>query len=423
MKRLIITIITILLSTLCLAENIDTDFTIPEEQEIDTIALHGYFTGNYTGEYVPYFAPTFLLDFYGYEEDDLINTLNLGLALNAEYNDEYMGFSCQSYTNIRQDDFSFTFYEIYGLINLSYNASFQMGQIVYNWGKGYAFNAVGFANPEKDPRLPEKLGQGILALDCQLLFSFPSDVFTTWALNFIIIPDEIAADASFDIEDTDFALKMSLLIADIDIDIMGRYSSQVQHQLGGDFAFNLFENLELHAEGSYAWDVSKVVFENNTPQASTEESWKFLIGIRYLSPWNTTVILEYFHNSAAYNASEYRDFIQYIDNTMTTGTRQQISLLRRDYMPLINKPAQMQDYLYLKLTQPEPFELLYFTPSLAALLNIDDLSLCISSSLSYKPVNNFEIIVESRFYIGEATSEMGSKAQLFQIDFKLLFYF
>jgi hypothetical protein len=422
-KQFIMAIITILVCEMTLAEDMELNFTIPEDQETEALSLHGYFSGNYTGVYIPNYPPGFLLDFYGYEENDYFNTFNLNLALSGEYSNEDMGFFCQSFTDIRQDEIYFTFYEIYGRFNPSYNFSFQLGKIIYNWGKGYAFNAVGFVNPAKDPRLPDKIKEGIPVLDSQLLFSFPSEVLASLALDLVIIPGKIASDATFDIEDTDYALKISFLIAGMDIDLMGRYSSQGQHQLGADFAFNLLENLEFHAEGSYTRDVPKVVFENNTPQTNTEESWKLLCGIRYLSPWNTTVILEYLHNSAGYNASEYKNVINYIDNTMTSGTGQQISILRRDYMLLLNKVGQMQNYLYLKLTQPEPFDLLYFTPSLAFLLNFDGLSLGVSSPLSYKPVNNFEIIVEPCFYFGEESSELGNKPELFQIDFELLFYF
>ncbi len=423
MKRFIMVVCAALSCAAASAQDINTDFNIPREQEKDVISINGYFSGNFTGVVIPDYAPGFLTDFFGCDENKLTNIFHLDLVLTGEYATEYTGFFCRSVTDIRQDDPSFGFYEIYGRYSPSYNLCFRLGKIIHNWGKGYAFNAVGFINPVKDPRMPETLKEGILVLETQLLFGYASDLFTGWALDLVIIPGEMIADGGFDIENTDYAVKASFLIADMDIDLMGRYGSEGRHQVGGDVAFNLWENLEVHAEGAYAWNVPKIIFAGNSPQTGAVESVRFLFGARYLSPWNTTVILEYFHNSAGYSASEYGDLIQYIDDTMAAGSERQINILRRDFLPLLNKTGQMRNYLYLKLIQPEPFDLLYVTPAAAALLNLDDLSLCVSGSLSYKPVNNFELNVGPCFYCGGDCTEMGSKAVLFQIDVELFFYF
>ena len=47
------------------------------------------------------------------------------------------------------------------------------------------------------------------------------------------------------------------------------------------------------------------------------------------------------------------------------------------------KFTPMQDYLYLRLSQKEPWDLLYFTPALTGIHNLDDQSFSISPELVY----------------------------------------
>jgi len=47
------------------------------------------------------------------------------------------------------------------------------------------------------------------------------------------------------------------------------------------------------------------------------------------------------------------------------------------------RPNAMQDYLYLRVTQKEPFNILYFTPAITTIMNLDDGSFQISPELLY----------------------------------------
>ena len=69
----------------------------------------------------------------------------------------------------------------------------------------------------------------------------------------------------------------------------------------------------------------------------------------------------------------------------------------------------MQDYLYLKATQPEPFGLLYFTPSLFTIYNLNDNSFLLSVLLTYKPFTNFEFTFSPTFLIGDEHTEFGAR--------------
>jgi hypothetical protein len=424
MKKILFTILGVVLcgAVLC-AEDPGVNSLTAADAGKDSLSISGWFAGAYEGKFISASIPQYLLDYYTYAPSDFINSLSLGLYLYAEYNTEYLGFSLKSYTNATTDTLVFQLNELSGTVNISPNLSFSLGKIVYSWGKGYAFSAVGFVNPAKDPRAPDLPVPGLVSLETELLFSLPSDFFRTFSASFIVIPGNIAVDGSFTIADTDLALKVSFLIADIDIDLLGYYDGAGGHKAGADFAFNLFENIEVHAEGAYCASTSKTLFESVPPVTAQAESWQALFGLRYLSPWNTTVILEFYHNSAGYAPSEYAEVLAYVEGAMGSSIPAQINAARGQAMPVLARPTAMQNYLNLKIMQPEPFDLLYFTPSLSLLWNLDDLSLSGNVSFSYKPVDNLEFILTASSALGGVNTEMGSKPNPFQIDFELDLYF
>jgi hypothetical protein len=48
----------------------------------------------------------------------------------------------------------------------------------------------------------------------------------------------------------------------------------------------------------------------------------------------------------------------------------------------------MKDYLYLRISQKEPFNILYFTPAITSIVNVNDKSLSISPELLYTGITN-----------------------------------
>ena len=83
----------------------------------------------------------------------------------------------------------------------------------------------------------------------------------------------------------------------------------------------------------------------------------------------------------------------------------------------------MQDYLYLKFSWPEPFNLVDFTPSAYTIFNIIDESYMIGIPLSYKPVTNFEFILWPTFWAGNKDTEYSSKQYENRIELWTRFYF
>lgn len=83
----------------------------------------------------------------------------------------------------------------------------------------------------------------------------------------------------------------------------------------------------------------------------------------------------------------------------------------------------MQDYLYVKLIQPEPFSWLYSSISIFTIFNLADKSFLFSPQLSYKPYTNFEVLLRPIFFFGSNNSEYGSKQFKKKVEIWMRFYF
>ena len=83
----------------------------------------------------------------------------------------------------------------------------------------------------------------------------------------------------------------------------------------------------------------------------------------------------------------------------------------------------MRDYLYLRTSQKEPFDILYFTPSLTGIFNINDKSFSIGPELLYTGIKNLELRFRTTFLIGDSHTEYGDKQNNFRIGLRVRYYF
>ena len=74
---------------------------------------------------------------------------------------------------------------------------------------------------------------------------------------------------------------------------------------------------------------------------------------------------------------------------------------------LQQKPIVNQNYAYVKTSIKEPFGLLYFTPSLTCLGNLDDQSQNINTQLSYTPGSNWKIQLGLQKFTWDAKTQFG----------------
>jgi hypothetical protein len=411
MRLLLMLTIALVSCGILLAENYSIDFEIPEEDEEKEKGLEwsGYLDSRYFVFHTDQSSPLYQLQFF--DKDDLSeywSQYKLELYLDADYQTRDMGFHLKTYSAYYNDsDSSFDLFEAYGNVNLSLSSFIQAGKRRYNWGKGYAFNPVGYVNPFKDPENPELAQAGLLSMNFERIKSFDSEFLKTLTLTAIVIPpDEVLNKRYGEIENTDLAAKLYLLLWDMDIDVMGCYSKINPSHIGFDFATNIRENIEIHGELSHFRDVPRNTIMEGDLVTTKENGYSYLMGLRYLNQWSTTVIGEYYHNAAGLNEAEYGDYIYFIQSGVDSSTPEKALNYSRTYFKGTNL---MRDYLYLKITQPEPFNWLYFTPSIFTIYNLNDNSFLLAVSLSYKPFTNFEVMLWPTLLIGDEGTEFGSR--------------
>ena len=83
----------------------------------------------------------------------------------------------------------------------------------------------------------------------------------------------------------------------------------------------------------------------------------------------------------------------------------------------------MRDYLYLRINQKEPFDILYFTPSITWIYNVNDESYSLSPELLYTGITNFELRLKGGFIVGDRQTEYGEKLNDYRVEFRVRYYF
>jgi hypothetical protein len=87
------------------------------------------------------------------------------------------------------------------------------------------------------------------------------------------------------------------------------------------------------------------------------------------------------------------------------------------------RPNPTQDYLYLRVTQKEPFNILYFTPAITTIMNLNDKSLSISPELLYTGITNLELRLKAFGLVGRKGTDFGEKPNDYRVELRVRYYF
>ena len=79
--------------------------------------------------------------------------------------------------------------------------------------------------------------------------------------------------------------------------------------------------------------------------------------------------------------------------------------------------------MYLRVTQKEPFDILYLTPSITCIYNINDISYSLSPEILYTGITNLELRLKAGFLTGPDNSEFGEKLNDYRIELRIRYYF
>ena len=139
-----------------------------------------------------------------------------------------------------------------------------------------------------------------------------------------------------------------------------------------------------------------------------------------------TYILEYYRNEDGFTLDEMISYNGLVDQAYQ-------SFINTGSDSLMNKAAgvsgnygrinPMKDYLYLRVSQSEPFNILYFTPAITTVFNVDDRSFNLTPELLYTGVTNLELRLRTSFISGVSNSEFGEKMYDIRLEFRARYYF
>jgi hypothetical protein len=377
-------------------------------------------------------ASLYKLRFYNRDEGATLEEYNATLQLegslekgiarlfvrtNTDYKNSYLG-----------EDFKTTVYEGFLSIKPSSSLTIDIGKKTLKWGKGYAWNPAAFVDRPKDPEDPEQNLEGFIVASADYIKSFQGALKTV-SFTPVLVP--AYGDVNDDFGKTghmNFAAKLYLLLYDTDIDFMVLGGGSRPKRYGADFSRNIRTNLEIHGEFAFIKDFEKrYLSESGELVQKKEDAASYLAGARYLTETETTYILEYYRNGTGFTENEMTDYFTFIDNAynafVSTGSdallRKALNVTSGNY----GRPNPMRDYIYLRASRKEPFDILYFTPSITWILNLNDGSYTLSPELLYTGIGNLDLRLRASVLRGERFSEYGEKQNDWRVEFRARYYF
>lgn len=305
--------------------------------------------------------------------------------------------------------------------------SLDLGKKVMLWGKGYAWNPVGFIQRPKDPTDPNLSREGFWMVSADYVRSFDGPIQTI-GFTPVFIPTSPAINNDFgQVHHSDVAAKLYVLAGNTDIDFMALSGGAKSARYGADFSRNIGTQLEIHGEIAGITASKKMVLNAaQQPVANTGGALDYLVGLRFLSEADTTYILEYYHNGEGFQEAESDSFFALAHNAVAqyraTGSNallQKAATLSNAYM----RPNTMRRYINLKISQNEPFNIVYFTPSLTVQANLTDRSMLVLPELLYTGFTNVELRLRAQASIGPHFTEFGEKQASARVEFRARYYF
>lgn len=338
------------------------------------------------------------------------------LRENLSYNDE------EDWENYLRTE------EAYVSLQSSPSIALDAGKKVLKWGKGYAWNPAAFFSRPKDLDDPDLTLEGYYVVSGDLIKSMDSPVKTI-ALTPVILPVSGSINEEWGTKkEIVWGGKIYFFTLDTDLDLMFLFGKEINDRFGFSFSKNISVNFEIHGETAIVLDYVKYLTDEQGNGAEKKYDAKdFLLGIRYLTARDTTYILEYYKNGQGYTKDEIKDYFSLIqagyDDYISNQNMEKLAISREYGRQFYNKQTVMRDYLYLKASQKEPFDILYFTPSLTCIYNINDKSASIASQMTYTPITNLELDFKAIFLFGKDYTEYGEKINDYKILASVKYYF
>ncbi len=302
------------------------------------------------------------------------------------------------------------------------------GKRTFKWGKGYAWNPVSFVDRPKNPDEPDLNLEGFVVASAEYIKSF-SGPLKTLSVTPVLLPvadqvnDDFGASGHLNV-----AGKAYLLLYDTDIDFLFLSGGSKTSRYGLDFSRNITTNLEVHGEYARINDFRQnlIASDGNTSQTVSDVS-NWLLGLRYLTKKDTTCILEYYRNGTGFTEQQTQDYFTFIhgayDSYLSSGSDVLLQKAAVATEKSYGRPNAGRSYLYLRVSQKEPFDSVYWTPAITAIVNAEDKSYSISPEISYTGITNIELRLRGTVLVGNRLSEFGEKQNDFRVELMARYYF
>lgn len=418
MRKLIIILIFFLFAANILNGDEEYSFDLSSVKK-KSFEYNGYFEFRPVLSVLNKDSRVYFLNFYNIDEGSTLNEYNFNLLFNLSY--EKGIFRAVTTSNIliankfEGWENKISFYESYISIKPSNSLSLNIGKKRMKWGKGYAWNPAAFVDRPKNPNDPELALEGFVVFSFEYTKSFKG-ALKTLSISPLILPvNENINSELGNLSMFVFGGKIYLLLINTDIDLMFLSGANFNDRFGVDFSRNISSNIEVHGEFSFI------------PGLDQSERVSFLLGTRFLTRTDITFIFEYYKNARGLSTSDFAEYYLEIDDAyklyLETGESDLIEQIKESTEPAFRSFASMREYLYLRISKKEPFDILYLTPSITAIYNLGDTSFSFAPELIYSPLTNLEFRAKISLFFGKSGSDFGEKQNKFRLEFRGRYYF
>jgi hypothetical protein len=341
-------------------------------------------------------------------------------------------FDFHTHSDYQRDQFatnrSNTVYEAAYSVRPDPGLTFEAGKRSLRWGKGYAWNPMGFVERPKDPNDPELSREGYVMLNGDFIHNREGSLQTI-AFTPLILPVSSSVNGDFGAAGhINPATKLYLLANDTDIDLAWQGRGSRPGRFGADFSRNVASNFEVHGEWARIHKLPKPVTDNaGRVTTVTSNATSYLLGARYLTAHDTTYIAEYYRNGTGYSDQEEQQFYQLARSALAQFAGTGSTALLQKVLPLsqgsYGRPNSGRDYLYFRAQQKDALSVVYFQPSITLTMSLADRSYQLTPELLYTGFKNLELRLRLFSLNGRAETEFGEKANSQKMEFYARYFF
>ena len=377
-------------------------------------------------------AAFYKLGNYNRPQRDTLDRTSATFELTGKVRHGIGTFDFRTHSTLQRDqlahDHDNTLYEGAYSIRPDPGLTLEVGKRTLRWGKGYAWNPIGFVERPKDPNDPELSREGLVMANGDLIINREGPLQTI-AFTPVLVP--VGKDVNGDFGAAGHlnpAAKLYLLYRDTDIDFAWQGKGSRPGRFGLDISRNLSSNFEVHAEWARIQQFAKPRTDS-AGRVTTEvaNATSYLLGLRYLTENDTTYIAEYYRNGTGYSDGEARQFYQLVDTAFAqlekTGSSALLSKALSLSQGSYGRPNAGRDYLYVRAQKKDALGIVYFQPSITVMMNLQDRSYQVAPELLYAGAKNLDLRLRLFLLQGGTASDFGEKQTSRKIEFYARFYF